>query len=110
MSIYPAASQFTLLPELNAFGRIFNGVCSGAEWYTNQNNFYRQVRNFVIDITRLSPSGGQSCIHWQVAQATSLQNIVFKMVQGGTGNNQMGIFMENGSGGMPVDINGLSQV
>jgi glucan 1,3-beta-glucosidase len=28
----------------------------GSEWYTNQNNFYRQVRNFVIDIT-LMPMG-----------------------------------------------------
>lgn len=25
----------------------------GSEWYTNQNNFYRQVRNFVIDLTLL---------------------------------------------------------
>ena len=38
-------------------------------------------------------------IHWQVAQATSLQNIVFNMVVGGgTANKQQGIFMDNGSG------------
>jgi glucan 1,3-beta-glucosidase len=38
-------------------------------------------------------------IHWQVAQATSLQNIQFNMVVGGgTANKQQGIFMDNGSG------------
>jgi glucan 1,3-beta-glucosidase len=38
-------------------------------------------------------------IHWQVAQATSLQNIQFDMVVGGgTANKQQGIFMDNGSG------------
>ena len=72
-------------------------------WYTNQNNFYRQVRNFVIDITNMPATGG-ACIHWQVAQATSLQNIVFNMVQGGTNNKQEGIFMDNGSGGFYSDL------
>ena len=38
-------------------------------------------------------------IHWQVAQATSLQNIQFNMVVGGgAANKQQGIFMDNGSG------------
>ena len=76
---------------------------SGNNWYTNQNNFYRQVRNFVIDITSLPATEG-ACIHWQVAQATSLQNIVFNMVQGGTTNRQEGIFMDNGSGGFYSDL------
>ncbi|MCJ1436590.1 hypothetical protein MMC27_005970 [Xylographa pallens] len=75
----------------------------GANWYTNQNNFYRQVRNFVIDITAM-PSTAGACIHWQVAQATSLQNIKFNMVQGGAGNKQQGIFMDNGSGGFMTDL------
>ena len=68
---------------------------TGANWYTNQNNFYRQVRNFVIDLTALPPTTGTG-IHWQVAQATSLQNIVFNMIQGGSTNAQQGIFMDNG--------------
>lgn len=76
---------------------------SGANWYTNQNNFYRQIRNFVIDITSMPATAG-ACIHWQVAQATSLQNIVFNMVQGGTANKQEGIFMDNGSGGFYSDL------
>ncbi|KAF5873393.1 putative glycoside hydrolase family 55 protein [Botrytis fragariae] len=73
-------------------------------WFTNQNNFYRQIRNFVIDLTAMPASTG-SGIHWQVAQATSLQNIVFNMrTDGGEGNNQQGIFMDNGSGGFMADL------
>ena len=76
---------------------------SGSEWYANQNNFYRQVRNFVIDMTTapLSAAG----VHWQVAQATSLQNIVFNMIPSNvTNNKQQGIYMENGSGGFMSDL------
>ena len=76
---------------------------SGSEWYANQNNFYRQVRNFIIDMTTapLSTAG----IHWQVAQATSLQNIVFNMAAANvTNNQQQGIYMENGSGGFMSDL------
>jgi len=53
----------------------------GINWFTNQNNFFRQVRNFVIDTTAM-PVGVGAGIHWQVAQATSLQNIVFNMRTG----------------------------
>ena len=75
----------------------------GANWYTNQNNFYRQIRNFVIDMTSMPATAGAG-IHWQVAQATSLQNIEFNMVKGGSGNKQQGIFMDNGSGGWMSDL------
>ena len=40
---------------------------TGANWYTNQNNFFRQIRNFVIDLTAM-PSDVGAGIHWQVAQ------------------------------------------
>ncbi|KAI9814260.1 MAG: hypothetical protein M1827_003426 [Pycnora praestabilis] len=76
---------------------------NGVNWYTNQNNFFRQIRNFVIDLTAMPPSTGAG-IHWQVAQATSLQNIRFEMVQGGDDNKQEGIFMDNGSGGFMTDL------
>ncbi|KAI9739279.1 MAG: hypothetical protein M1834_007492 [Cirrosporium novae-zelandiae] len=75
----------------------------GSNWYTNQNNFFRQIRNFVIDLTSMPESSGAG-IHWQVAQATSLQNIRFEMIQGGTDNKQEGIFMDNGSGGFMSDL------
>lgn len=49
------------------------------EWYINTNNFLRSIRNLIIDI-RATPQDAQVCgIHWQVAQATSLENIMFVM-------------------------------
>ncbi|KAF1992127.1 glycoside hydrolase family 55 protein [Aulographum hederae CBS 113979] len=75
----------------------------GRSWYANQNNFYRQVRNFVLDITLLPESIG-ACVHWQVAQATSLTNLVMNMRIGGRNNKQQGIFMDNGSGGWISDL------
>lgn len=77
---------------------------TGTNWWVNQNNFFRQVRNFVIDITA-QPQGVGAGIHWQVAQATSLQNIIFNMRKGGgEANQQKGIFMDNGSGGFMTDL------
>lgn len=73
-------------------------------WFTNQNNFFRQIRNFVIDVTEQPPNRGTG-IHWQVAQATSLQNIEFNMREDSSeANQQQGIFMENGSGGFMSDL------
>ena len=82
---------------------------SGINFYTNQNNFFRQVRNFIIDMTEMpevNPDGvsGPAGIHWQLAQATSLQNIVFNMLPKSDTNKQQGIFMENGSGGFMTDL------
>ncbi|EMC95018.1 glycoside hydrolase family 55 protein [Baudoinia panamericana UAMH 10762] len=78
----------------------------GFSWWTNQNNFFRHIRNFVLDITQTDPSKGVHCLHWQVAQATSLQNIVFNMVEGylGDNNQQVGIFMDNGSANFFEDL------
>lgn len=61
---------------------------TGNNWFTNQNNFFRQVRNFIIDTTRTPVASTTTGIHWQVAQATSLVNIQFVMsTQAGTGTN-----------------------
>ncbi|KAH8810663.1 pectate lyase superfamily protein-domain-containing protein [Xylogone sp. PMI_703] len=83
---------------------------NGSEWYINQNQFYRQIRNFVIDVTAMpneNQSGDQTFvptgIHWQVAQSTSLQNIDFVMSLGG-GTTAVGLFTENGSGGFMSDL------
>ncbi|KAM0199133.1 hypothetical protein ACHAPI_003581 [Fusarium lateritium] len=76
----------------------------GSNWHTNQNNFFRQVRNFKIDLTGMPKSAGTG-IHWQVAQATSLQNIVFQMIEDPSEDNkQQGIFIDNGSGGFMTDL------
>jgi len=79
----------------------YNG---GANWYANQNNFYRQVRNLIFDLTDLPDGVEAHALHWQVAQATSLQNLVFNIRIGGSNNKQIGIFMENGSGGFMRDL------
>ncbi|PFH55253.1 hypothetical protein XA68_10261 [Ophiocordyceps unilateralis] len=76
----------------------------GVNWWTNQNNFFRQVRNLKIDLTALPMTTGTG-IHWQVGQATSLQNIDFIMHQDRSRDNkQQGIFMDNGSGGFMSDL------
>ena len=72
-------------------------------WYTNQNNFFRQVRNFVIDIRQWGGGSTGAGVHWQVAQATSLQNIRFEM-SSDPATTQQGIFMDNGSGGFMADL------
>lgn len=76
---------------------------SGVSWYANQNNFFRQLRNVVIDMTEapLFAAG----VHWQVAQATHLNNIHVKMrPKTDTNNKQIGVYAENGSGGFMSDI------
>jgi glucan 1,3-beta-glucosidase len=99
LPVIKAASSFSGMAVIDADPYIM-----GANWFTNQNNFFRQIRNFVIDLTSMDMSSGAG-IHWQVAQATSLQNIRFEMVKGGgDGNKQQGIFMDNGSGGFMTDL------
>lgn len=44
----------------------------------------RSIRNFVIDITNTDPQAYVCGIHWQVAQATDLQDIDFYMKPGTT--------------------------
>ena len=86
---------------------------NSAEWYINQSNFYRQIRNFNFDMTGMNwtntdndqpyvPTG----IHWQVGQATSITNCNFKMNvgEGSQSATAVGIMMENGSGGMVSDL------
>jgi glucan 1,3-beta-glucosidase len=74
----------------------------GGNWYTNTDNFFRQIRNLVIDVTAVPANISINCLHWQVAQATSLQNVRFEMIKGSS--QQTGIFMDNGSGGFMGDL------
>ncbi|KAF2469872.1 pectin lyase-like protein [Lindgomyces ingoldianus] len=97
-----ASASFKGMGLIDADPYIVGG--NGANWFTNQNNFYRQVRNFIIDVSAVPVETGVSGIHWQVGQATSLQNIVFNMAKGAAGANQKGIFMDNGSGGFMADL------
>ncbi|TFY80464.1 hypothetical protein EWM64_g3546 [Hericium alpestre] len=64
---------------------------------------YRSIRNFVIDTTSIPAATSGTGIHWQVAQATSLYNIVFNL-NNAAGTAHQGIWMENGSGGFMGDL------
>ncbi|KAJ5869330.1 hypothetical protein N7455_004271 [Penicillium solitum] len=81
-------------------------VSDDEEWYINQNNILRSVRNFKIDIRLTDPSAYVCAIHWQVGQGTSLENIEFYMLYNSDvpSNTQQGIYMENGSGGFLADL------
>ena len=72
---------------------------------------FRSVRNFVIDLRQMPASASATGLHWQVAQATSLFNVVVQMSTVAGNNHQgndnikiesvsslnfIGIFMENG--------------
>lgn len=97
-----AASNFSGMAVIDADPYIPNG--GGAQYYVNQDNFFRSVRNFVIDVRRVPATNNQGTgIHWQVSQATSLMNIVFQMATAANTAHQ-GIWMENGSGGFLGDL------
>ncbi|PPQ70368.1 hypothetical protein CVT24_013143 [Panaeolus cyanescens] len=76
----------------------------GAQPFTPQTNFHRSIRNFIIDLRQVpSNSAAGTGIHWQMAQATSLINIVFEMSKAPNTAHQ-GIWMESGSGGFMGDL------
>lgn len=50
---------------------------SDENWW--QANFHRQIRNFVIDTRQTTRPKAMAALHYQVAQATSLQNLKFML-------------------------------
>ncbi|KAG1849256.1 glycoside hydrolase family 55 protein [Suillus subluteus] len=96
-----ASSSFNGFAVIDADPYIPNGW--GAQWFSNQNNFYRSIRNLIIDLRQIPASTSAIGLHWQVSQATSLINIVIEMSTA-SNNNHQGMFMENGSGGFMGDI------
>jgi Pectate lyase superfamily protein len=61
----------------------------------------RQIRNIIIDIRQITQGKVITCLHYQVAQATSLQNVELVAA---SGSSQTGMFAGNGSGGQISDI------
>ncbi|KAI0687135.1 exo-beta-1,3-glucanase [Cytidiella melzeri] len=96
-----ASRSFTGLAVIDANPYIPDGW--GAQYYVNQNNFFRSVRNIRIDLTKMPVAVEATGLHWQVSQATSLMNIVVDMSTA-KGNKHRGMFMENGSGGFMGDM------
>lgn len=93
-----ATTNFTGLGLIDGDLYGANGLSYGAT-----NVFWRQVRNFVIDMTSIPYNSTATGIHWPTAQATSLQNIVFYMSDI-NGTMHQGILIESGSGGFMTDL------
>ncbi|KAE9376033.1 glycoside hydrolase family 55 protein [Stipitochalara longipes BDJ] len=91
-------------PSFSGLGVISSDVYTGGnnEYYLDTNNFFRQIRYLFIDMSHCTTSGVKG-IHWQVAQATSIENVVIYM-DTPSGSSQIGIYAENGSGGFMSDI------
>jgi glucan 1,3-beta-glucosidase len=83
-------------PNFSGFGLIDgdqyggNGLKFGAT-----NTFYRQIRNLIFDLTAIPASSSATGVHWPTAQATSLQNCVFRMSDA-PGTQHQGLFIEDG--------------
>ncbi|KAF2972638.1 hypothetical protein GQX73_g912 [Xylaria multiplex] len=99
------------LPILKATAT-FNGfgVIDGAQYQPGgalpwgaTNIFWRQIKNFVIDTTAIPAANAATGIHWPTSQATSLQNIVFRLASD-AGTQHQGLFIEDGSGGFMNDL------
>ncbi|KAK7052591.1 glucan 1,3-beta-glucosidase [Favolaschia claudopus] len=107
--VLKAASNFVGVAVIDADPYVpgqSNPDGSGINWWQNQNNFFRSVRNFVIDVTSMPSSTKATGIHWQVGQATSLINLDFKMIRAteDSSTQHQGLFSENGSGGFMSDL------
>ncbi|KAJ2916182.1 hypothetical protein MD484_g4242, partial [Candolleomyces efflorescens] len=89
-----AAPTFNDMAVIDANPYIPGG--GGSQYWVNQNNFFRVIKNFIIDVRQVPPERPQGTgIHWQVSQATSLRNIIFYMSDAPNTAHQ-GIWMENG--------------
>ncbi|SMQ48798.1 unnamed protein product [Zymoseptoria tritici ST99CH_3D7] len=100
------------MPVIKASPRFSGGLgvidsnpyqAGGALGYGATNVFWRQIRNLVIDMTAVPASSAITGLHWPSSQATSLQNLVFKM-SSASGTQHQGIFCESGSGGFMNDL------
>jgi glucan 1,3-beta-glucosidase len=56
-----------------------------------------------LDTTAVPADAGIAGIHWPTGQATSLQNIEFKL-SAASGTQHVGVFIESGSGGFVTDL------
>jgi glucan 1,3-beta-glucosidase len=57
----------------------------------------------IFDTTNIPSGNAATGIHWPTAQATSLQNCVFKLSQA-SGTKHVGVFIENGQPYSPICI------
>ena len=67
------------------------------------NVFWRQTRNLIFDFSSVPADTALAGVHWPTGQATSLQNLQFKL-SSAAGTQHVGIFIESGSGGFMGDL------
>lgn len=75
---------------------------NGLAW-TAVNVFFRQLHNLVVDTTDIPASAPAVGIHWPSSQSTSLSNVEFRLAEG-DGTRHVGLFVEEGSGGLLSDL------
>jgi glucan 1,3-beta-glucosidase len=80
--IIKARSNFQGIAVIDSDPYIPNG--GGANWYTNQNNFFRQIRNFVIDLTSLPMSTGTGVRSFAEFLVSCLAEIAADSLAGGS--------------------------
>lgn len=99
------------VPTIRAFPGFHGGLgmIDGDQYGANglgfgsTNIFWRQIRNFILDMTLVPFNSSVTGIHWPTGQATSIQNVVFQM-SNAAGTLHQGIFIESGSGGFVNDL------
>ncbi|WPH02951.1 Hypothetical protein R9X50_00582300 [Acrodontium crateriforme] len=99
------------LPVIRAFPTFHGGLgmIDGDQYGANglgfgaTNIFWRQIRNFILDMTLVPATSSITGIHWPTGQATSIQNVIFNM-NSDNGTQHQGIFIEQGSGGFVNDL------
>lgn len=90
------------LPTIRASSNLTGWVIDSSGFGAT-NTFFRQIRNLVIDTTGVPPEVAVTGIFWPTAQATRLQNLVFRMSEA-TGTQHQGVFISEGSGGILNDL------
>ncbi|KAF6782647.1 LysM domain-containing protein, partial [Colletotrichum sojae] len=95
----PISNMLTQFLQYTGGGLVADGL--DQQWYINTANFYRQIRNLKIDVTQTRSAQKVAALHYQIAQATSLEYVELIAMPG---TQQRSIFAEDGSGGMISDI------
>lgn len=74
-----AAASFVGLGVLSTDVYVENGGIgpdgNALQWYINTARFYGQIRNIKIDIRATDPGAYVCALHYQVAQATTIENV-----------------------------------
>ncbi|KAK7423089.1 hypothetical protein QQZ08_009256 [Neonectria magnoliae] len=101
-SLFAVSSRLDKSPILAASSFVGLGVFTSNKYIADNVGC---IKNVKIDVRLTDPYAYVCAIHWQVEQASSLDNIEFYMQYNSDvpHSTQQGIYMENGSGGFLAD-------